>query len=50
MFHDVHRLALLYHWSRTEILSLTLPQRFRHLMLIEAEEDAELFAELGAKP
>jgi len=47
MFRDVHRLALTYHWSPSEILALPLGHRLRYLTLIEAEEDAELFAALG---
>lgn len=47
MFHDVHRLARAYHWSRREILSLSIPCRTRHLLFIEAEGDAALLEALG---
>ncbi|WP_187345348.1 hypothetical protein [Cystobacter ferrugineus] len=47
MFRDVHRLALTYHWGRGEILSLPLLHRQRYLMLIEAEQDTDLFSSLG---
>lgn len=47
VLRDIHRLAMAYHWSRGEILSLPLLQRLRHLMLIEADQDADLFAALG---
>jgi hypothetical protein len=46
VLRDVHRLATIYHWSRAEILSLTLPRRLQHLTLIESEEDAQLFSAL----
>ena len=47
VFRDVHRLALTYHGGRADILSLPLPHRLRYLMLIEAEQDSDLFSALG---
>jgi hypothetical protein len=47
VFRDVHRLALTYHWSRGEILALSLPHRLRYLMLLEAEQDTELLGALS---
>jgi hypothetical protein len=34
LYREVHTLALSYHWSETEILSLTPPQRLRYLDLL----------------
>jgi hypothetical protein len=42
VFREVHRVATTYHWSRQEILGLSLPCRLRYLMLIEAEDNAAL--------
>ncbi|NOK38398.1 hypothetical protein [Corallococcus exercitus] len=47
MLHDVHRLAVRYHWSEDQILRLTLPRRAAYLAIIEAEDDRRLFDALG---
>ena len=43
---DVHRLARAYHWSQSDIFSLTLDRRFAYLLLLEQEQDAALLGEL----
>ncbi len=47
LLREVHRLACCYHWSRQELMSLSLGQRLRHLTLIEEVLDAEWSSGLG---
>jgi hypothetical protein len=46
MLTEVHHLARAYHWPEAEILRLSLKRRLDYLMLIEADGDAELLAQL----
>jgi len=50
VFHDVHRIAKVYHWSAHEIFGMALPHRHRFLALIAGDEDVELFAALDMEP
>jgi hypothetical protein len=46
MLAEVHHLARTYHWTEPEILRLSLKRRLDYLMLIEADENATLLAQL----
>ncbi|GAA1552875.1 hypothetical protein GCM10009789_03050 [Kribbella sancticallisti] len=46
LLHDVHRLALAYHWSEPQIWDLPLRRRTAYLLQLEAEADAALLAGL----
>lgn len=43
---EVHRLARIYHWSESQILKLSLRRRLDYLMLIDADETAEMLSQL----
>jgi hypothetical protein len=44
LLREVHVLARVYHWSERQILRLTITRRRAYLALIEADQDAALFA------
>ncbi len=47
LLREIHRLARCYHWSRRELMNLSLVQRQGYLELIEEELDAQWSAGLG---